>query len=263
VSRALARVRDRFEATPRSLDDEQLTRIARGDRGCLGDLLSGFGAVSLVVAVILGAMGRISFTWAYAGVALWIAGFVWGTVSQSRSGARRKQALESGPLVMAVVLRAEAWLRRPGKRVGRAVVVFTTDEQRRFDRVWIERVALAIETTLNAKAGGPQWVPLRALLVDEDAFGLHRVPQDLLTEAVPEQAEAAPAVYLATMHVDPEHLDEGYLGGDDDREAGELDIDIDAPARPPCVIVIADPEREFVEQIPRPPTPPEDQQAGE
>jgi hypothetical protein len=259
VSRALARVRDRFEATPRSLDDEQLTRIARGDRGCLGDLLSGIGAVSLVVAVILGAMETISFTWTYVGVGLWIAGFVWGTVSQSRSGARRKQALESGPLVMAVVLRAEAWLRRPGKRVGRAVVVFTTDEQRRFDRAWIERLARSIEATLSAKAGGAQWVPLRALLVDQDAFGLHRVPPDLLTEAQGE-ADAAPAVYLASMHVDPERLDEGYLGGDDDLEAGELDVDIDAPKRPPCVIVIADPEREFVEQVPRPPTPAGDQQ---
>lgn len=263
MSAALARVRDRFEATPRSLDDEQLTRIARGDRGCLGDLLSGLGAVSLVAAVILGAMGKISFSWTYAGVTLWIAGFVWGTVSQSRSGSRRKQALESGPLVIAVVLRSEAWLRRPGKRVGRAVVLFTTDEHLRFDRDWIERAALSIDATLDAKAGGTTWVPLRALLVDQDSFGMHRVPPELLPDAASEpNADVAP-VYLATMHVDPERLEEGYLGGEDDREAGELDVNIDAPTRPPCVVVIVDPEREFIEQVPRPPTPAPDQQADE
>jgi hypothetical protein len=249
VSRSLARVRDRYEATPRSLNDEQLTRIARGDRGCLGDLLSGFGAVSLVVAVILGAMGTISFTWTYVGAAVWIAGFVWGTVTQSRSGARRKQALESGPLTMAVVLRSEEYLRRPGKRVGRAVVVFTTTESRRFDRDWIERVALALDAILDAKAGGAESVPLRALLVDDDSFGMHQVPAQLLPES-----EGAP-VYLATMHVDPERLDSGYLGGDDDHEAGEQDVEFDAAKRAPHVVVIVDPEREFVEQVPQPPRP--------
>lgn len=259
MSRALVRVRDRFEATPRALDDDQMSRIARGDRGCLGDVLSGVGAISLVIAVILGAMETISYSWTYVGVAVWIAGFVWGTVAQSRSGSVRKQALESGPLVLAVVLRSEAWLRRPGKRVGRAVVVFTTDERWRFDRGWVERMATFIDTTLDAKAGDSQWVPLRALLVDQDAFGMHRVPLDLLAHADdpenpvnPDDPEPAP-VYLATMHVDPERLDEAYLGGDDDREAGELDVDIDAPKRAPCVIVIVDPERGFIEQVPRPP----------
>ncbi|PRP93544.1 hypothetical protein [Enhygromyxa salina] len=251
MSSTLARVRDRFEATPRSLDDEQLSRIARGDRGCLGDLVSGVGAVSLVVAVILGAMETISFTWTYVGVGLWIAGFVWGTVSQSRSGARRKQALESGPLVVAVVLRSEAWLQRPGKRVGRAVVVFTTAQPHRFDRDWVERAALAVQDTLEAKAGGSTWVPLRALLVDQDSFGMHRVPPELLPEADPD-AEPAP-VYIAAMHVDPERLDSAYLGGDDDREAGELDVDIDAPRRAPHVLVIVDPEHSFIEHVPQVP----------
>ncbi|KIG14571.1 hypothetical protein DB30_06626 [Enhygromyxa salina] len=247
MSSSLARVRDRFEATPRSLDDEQLTRIARGDRGCLGDVLSGLGALSLVTAVILGAMETISYSWTYVGAGLWIAGFVWGTVSQSRSGARRKQALESGPLVVAVVVRSEAWLRRPGKRVGRAVVVFTTADEHRFDRDWIERAAQSIEASLEAKAGAASWVPLRALLVDQDAFGLHRVPAELLPEPA---ANADAPVYLATMHVDPERLEHGYLGGDDDHEAGELDVDLDAPRRAPHVVAIVDPEHEFIEHAP-------------
>lgn len=246
MSQALARVRDRFEATPRSLDDEQLTRIARGDRGCLGDLVSGLGAILLVTAVILGATETISFSWTYAAVGLWVGGFAWGTVVQARSGKRRKAALESGPLVRAVVLRAEDWLRRPGKRAGRAVVLLTTDEARRFDRDWLEQAAVRVEAGLEAETGDASWVPLRALLADRDAFGLEQVPAALLGE------DAVDTVYAASMIVHPERLEGGYLGGDDDREAGELDVDLDAPSRPPVVVAIVDPEHGFIEQAPRP-----------
>jgi hypothetical protein len=255
VSRALARARDRFEATPRSLDDDELTRIARGDRGCLGDLISGVGAVCLVAAVILGATETISFTWTYVAVAIWVGGFVWGTVAQSRSGKRRKAALESGPLVMAVVVREEPWLRRPGKRAGRAVVLFTTDEARRFDRDWLERMAERLEAKLAAEAGSAEWVPLRALLADRDAFGMHQIPAELSREggqASEDGGDEAPPLHLGTVVVHPERLEGAYLGGEDDREAGEQDLDLDAPARPPAVFVIVDPERGFIEQVPRP-----------
>jgi hypothetical protein len=245
VSHALARARDRFEATPRSLDDDELTRIARGDRGCLSDMLSFLGAAALVTAVILGAMGTISFAWTYVAMALWIGGFAWGTVAQARSGKSRKLALESGPLVLAVAVRGEPWLRRPGKRAGRAVVVFTTDDERRFDRDWLERVGKRIEVQLEAGAGTAEWVPLRALLVDRDSFGVHRVPPELL-----EPDDHDRQVWLASVVVYPERLEGGYLGAEDDREAGELDLELDAPTRPPTLIAIVHPEHRFVEQVP-------------
>lgn len=246
VSQILARARARFEATPRSLDDDDLTRIARGDRGCLGDLLSGVGAVTLVATMILSVLDKVAFAWAYLGVAIWIGGFVWGTVSQSRSGKQRKAALESGPLVLAVVLRAEDWLQRPGKRVGRAVVLFTTDAGRRFDRDWLEAVAAQLEQRLDEAAGSPEWVPLRALLIDRDSFGLHRVPAELLEPLGSSQAP----VYLGSLLVHPERLESSYLGGDDDHAAGEREVDLDAPTRPATLLVIADPEHGFIEQIP-------------
>lgn len=245
---ALARARDRFEATPRSLDDDDLTRIARGDRGCLGDVLSGLGAIALVATVILGAMGTISFSWTYLAVGVWIGGFVWGTVAQARSGKLRKAALESGPLTLAVVVRDEPWLRRPGKRAGRVVVLFTTDEAHRFDRDWLERAAKHLAAELDSNAGAAEWIPLRALLADPDAFGLHRAPAELL--AVEDRGAA---VYLASMVVHPERFDGGYLGAEDDREAGELELDIDTPTRPPTVLVIVDPEHGFIEQAPHRP----------
>lgn len=253
MSQILARARDRFEATPRSLDDDELTRIARGDRGCLGDALSGLGAVSMVGAMILSALDLIAFEWAYLGVAIWIGGFVWGTILQSRSGKHRKGALESGPLVLAVVLRAEEWLRRPGKRVGRAVVLFCTQPERRFDRAWLEQLARQLERRLDASAGAPNWVPLRALLADRDSFGVHPIPSGLLEHDENEQ------LYLASLLVHPERLAGGYLGFEDDREAGELDLDLDAPTRLATVVVIVDPERGFIEQVPHSAPPPSEQ----
>jgi len=242
----LARARDRFEATPRSLDDDELIRIARGDRGCLGDALSGLGAVTLVAAMILSALDMIAFEWAYVGVAIWIGGFAWGTILQSRSGKQRKGALESGPLVLAVVLRAEEWLRRPGKRVGRAVVMFSNAPDRRFDRAWLEQLATQLEQRLDGDAGAPDWVPLRALLADRDSFGVQRVPAGLLEQ------DLAEPLWLASVLVHPERLDGGYLGFEDDREAGELDLDLDAPTRRATVVAIVDPERGFIEQVPCP-----------
>jgi len=255
VSQQLDRARARFEATPRSLDDDDLTRIARGDRGCLGDLLSGFGAVTLVAAMILAALEMIAFEWAYLGMAIWIGGFVWGTVSQSRSGQQRKGALESGPLVLAVVLRADEWLRRPGKRVGRAVVLFTTDPARRFDREWLEPLAKQFERRLDGAAGTAEWVPVRALLADRDSFGVHPIPASVL------EHDEAP-LYLASLVVHPERLEGGYLGYEDDREAGELDLEIDATLRPATVIAIVDAERSFVEQVPRASAPAVSKAAG-
>jgi hypothetical protein len=244
VSQILARARHRFEATPRSLDDDELVRISRGDRGCLGDALSGLGAVSMVGAMILSALDLIAFEWAYLGVAIWIGGFAWGTVLQSRSGRQRKQALESGPLVLAVVLRAEEWLRRPGKRVGRAVALFCTDPDRRFDRPWLEQIAKQLERRLDGAAGSPEWVPLRALLADRDSFGVHPIPAGLL------ESDEGAQLYLASVIIHPERLEGGYLGAEDDREAGDLDIELDAPSRASTVIAIVDPERGFIEQVP-------------
>jgi hypothetical protein len=242
VSQALARARDRFELTPRKLDDEALDRIARGDRGCLGDVLSGVGAVVLVTTMILGAMDIIAWSWAYVGVALWVGGFVLGTYSQARSGKQRKAALESSPLVLATVLRDEAWLRRPGKQPGRAVVLFSTTPERRFDREWLEAAAAKLERQLGEPNDDPARVPLRALLADHLSFGCHRVPDDLRVD----DAE----LWLASVIVHPERLEAGYLGGEDDREAAEQGLEIDGPTRPPALALFVDPAHGFIEQVP-------------
>lgn len=244
MSLALARARERFEATPRKLDDEALDRIARGDRGCLGDVISGVGALLLVTTMILGAIDVIAFSWAYVGVALWVGGFAFGTYSQARSGRDRRAALEAGPLVLATVLRDEPWLRRPGKQAGRAVVLFSTSATRRFDREWLEASAAKLERLLNEPSADPTRVPLRALLADRDSFGCHAVPPELLGDQHDHE------LWLASVIVHPERLAAGYLGGEEDSEAAEQGAEIDAPTRPPALALFVDPVRGFVEQVP-------------
>lgn len=244
MSAALDHLRARFEPTPRELQEDELVRIARGDRGCLGDLVSGVGAAALVTSAILGAMGKISFNWTYGAAALWIGGFVWGTISQTRSGKLRRAALEEGPLVQAVVLRSEAWLRRPGKRVGRAVVVFSTAPSRRFDRDWLDTVAAAVESSAKTRA----WAQL---LTDPDAFGVVGLePKDEAFAGL-EDAEGLEQTYVAAMHVHPERLEGNYLGYAEDQDAAEAGLDLDAPTRAPTVVAIVDPERAFIEQVPQ------------
>jgi hypothetical protein len=123
-------------------------------------------------------------------------------------------------------------------------VLFTTDSERRFDRDWLERLAERLETKL-AGSQAPGLIPLRALLADSEAFGVHAVPSELVAS---EGGEGP--VYLASMIVHPEWLEGGYLGAEDDREAGELDRDLDTPNRPPTLAVIVDPEHGFIEQVP-------------
>ncbi len=249
MSRALARARHRFEATPRELDDEVFDRIARGDRGCLGDVLSGLGALVLVTTMILGALDMLGFGWAYVGLALWIGGFVLGTYSQARSGRERKAALTAGPLVLGTVLRDEPHLRRPGQQAGRVVVLFSTTPERRFDREWLEARAATVERGLNEPADDPTLEPLRSLLADRDQFGCHLVPPALTREAESE-------VWLAAAIAHPDRLEGDYLGGEDDFVAGREGLEIDAPTRPPALVLVVDPSSGFVEQVPRVPVGP-------
>ncbi len=245
MSRSLARARARFEATPRKLDDEALDRIARGDRGCLGDIVAGIGALTLVITMVFAAMGMLDFSWAYVGVALWVGGFFLGTWGQARSGRERRAALEAGPLVIGVVMRDQAWLRRPGKQAGRVVVLFSTTPARRFDRDALEADAARLDERIRERPDASELAPLRELLSSDDAFGCLAIPRGVL--------EGEAERWLASVTAYPDRMVAGYLGGEDDIEAGERDVDIDAPTRAAALVLFVDPARGFVEQAPQVP----------
>jgi hypothetical protein len=105
-----------------------------------------------------------------------------------------------------------------------------------------------MQRELEAKPGDASWVPVRALLVDGDAFGIHRVPAELLD--LPAMSDDTP-VWIASVIVHPERLTGGYLGAEDDAAASDRGETFAAPNRPPVIVMIVDPERALIEQVPQ------------
>src|SRR5688572_14096477 len=98
MSDALAPVRQRYEATPRTLDDD-LARMARGDRGCLGDALAGAGGLGMVVFGVLASLGVLGWGFLIAALVLMVTGFFMSTAAQAKSAPIRRRAITEGPLV--------------------------------------------------------------------------------------------------------------------------------------------------------------------
>lgn len=212
--------RQAYAATPRTLDPA-LERLARGDRGCLPDTLAGLGALSMFGALVLAGLGLSSFAWAYAGAALWVGGFFYGAWVQAKSGKVRHAALTEAPLVLGHVLFAQPHLRKKGKRPGRAVVLFSTQEDKRFEPGILERFARDASEDPGALGEG------KTLLADPHSYGVFPV------------GPAESKTWAATVLLHPERLEGGRLAEDQP------------------VVLFADPGRDVVEQAPLPPQPPE------
>ena len=143
MSDELVRARERYGHVPRSLD-ENLQHLARGDRGCLWLSVSAVGAVTTIVIALLSMRGVVSFSWAYLGLAVWIGATVAGGVVQSRSEKDRRAALRAAPLVAGRVVLAEPHLRADGRRAGRALVVFSLDDDGRRDDARMREAAVTL-----------------------------------------------------------------------------------------------------------------------
>jgi len=218
---ALVKAREAYEQTPREIDGD-LLRKARGDRGCLGDALSGFGAASTVVCALLASFSILPLGFAFVGVGVLVVGFVIGSVTQSRSGKQRTKALESGPLVAGYVVRAEPHLLERGRRSGRTIVLFTNDPKRRFDDKFLSKALRRIQHRLEQ--GGDEsdaaWV---RLVRGDETFGF---------EPVPDGVAGQPGVWVADVVVYPDLIERGHLTG-----VGDV------------VPVIVDPDARFVEHV--------------
>ncbi len=219
---ALVKARESYESTPRKIDGD-LVRKARGDRGCLGDALSGIGAVTTVVCALLASFSILPLGFSFVGVGILVVGFVIGSVSQSRSGKDRTRALESGPLVAGYVVRGEPHLHEKGRRSGRAVVLFTPEQAHRFDDKLLKKSLRRIRHRLEQ--GGidrdATWVQL---IEGREQFGFAQVPVTAAGDDAP--------VYVADVVVYPDLLEAGLL-----------------PREDAVVPVIVDPETKFVEHV--------------
>lgn len=216
---ALAETRRRYEPTPRTLDDD-LQRMARGDRGCLGDAIAGAGALGILVFGILGYMGYTGIGFTAVAAALLIGGFFVSAMATARSGPARYQALTEGPLVLARVLRVDPALKEPGDVPHPALVVFAVDPPHRFDAKFLSGVAGRI-LALQGSAAPPEHAAVATMLRDPNRVEVLRLPAELA---------GGSEAYLGVVSVDPRRL-----------PARKIEDDV--------VPVIADPRRGFVEHV--------------
>ena len=220
---ALDPVRKRYGKAPRPLDDD-LQRMSRGDRGCLGDGLAASGAILGLVGFILARLGLVPFPVAFVGIALLVTGFTIGARSQLASSQQRMAALKAGPLVACHVLRHAPYLGEKGTRAGRAVVLFSPDPDFAFDakalRKTHRRLELAMEQAGTTPSPSEAWM---GLFLGKDEFGYARLP-DRHTEGV--------EMWIADVVVDPARLPGNKLSTDQ-----------------PALAAIVDTARAFIEHV--------------
>lgn len=201
---ALAETRRRYEATPRTLDDD-LQRMARGDRGCLGDAIAGLGAAGILVFGVLGYLGLTGMGPTAVAAALLIGGFVLSAAAQVKSAPIRYKALTEGPLALGRVVRADRALYEPGETPYPALVLFAVDPPRRFDSKYLDEVAGKLAALRDGGPAPEGQAEVQAMLRDPSRVAVLRVPPAL---AGPGEA------YLGVVSVDPRRLPAHKLEND-------------------------------------------------
>jgi len=207
----LATTRRRYESTPRVLDAE-LLRMARGDRGCLGDAMAGFGALSIIVFGVLGSLGTLGWSWMIIGTLMLLAGFVLSAAAQVRSAPPRRLALTEGPLVLARVVKADPALYEPSDAVLPARVVYAPGASRRYDGEYLRALGQKLQALLRVDATPPELAAVAAVLRDANKVDTVRIPEILAGED---------EAYLAVVAVDARRLPARRI------EDGEITLIVD------------------------------------
>lgn len=208
---ALAPIRSRYEATPRVLDAD-LQRMARGDRGCLGDALAGFGSLSIIVFGVLASFEVLGWGFMMAGTAFLLLGFVLSAVAQVKSGPLRRKALTEGPLVLARVVAGDPILYEPSDAVLPARVVFAADPARRFDADLLRTLATRLQALQRAEVTPADQAQVAAVLRDANRVETVRLPSSLAGDD---------EAYLAVVAVDARRLPGRRI------DSGELTLIVD------------------------------------
>lgn len=208
---ALAPIRSRYEATPRVLDAD-LQRMARGDRGCLGDALAGFGSLSIIVFGVLASFEVLGWGFMMAGTAFLLLGFVLSAVAQVKSGPLRRKALTEGPLVLARVVAGDPVLYEPSDAVLPARVVFAADPARRFDADLLRTLATRLQALQRSEVTPADQAQVAAVLRDANRVETVRLPSSLAGDD---------EAYLAVVAVDARRLPGRRI------DSGELTLIVD------------------------------------
>lgn len=208
---ALATIRSRYEATPRTLDTD-LQRMARGDRGCLGDGLAGLGGLAIIVFGVLASFGLVGWGFMSAGALLLVTGFLMSAAATARSGPVRRKALTEGPLVLARVVQGDPALYEPGDAVLPARVVFAAAPERRWDSALLREFGQKLQQLHRAGVTPADQAAVAAVLRDANRTETVRLPPSLA---------GAEEAYLAVVAIDARRLPGRRL------EDGELTLIVD------------------------------------
>jgi len=193
---ALATTRSRYEATPRTLDPE-LQRMARGDRGCLGDALAGLGGLAIIAFGVLASFDVLGWGFMSAGVLLLVTGFFMSAAATARSGPLRRKALTEGPLVLARVVQGDPALYEPGDAVLPARVVFAAAPARRWDGALLRELGQRLQQLQRAEHPPADQAAAAAVLREANRVETVRLPPSLA---------GAEEAYLAVVAVDQRRL---------------------------------------------------------
>lgn len=196
MSDALVPIRQRYEATPRTLDDE-LMRMARGDRGCLGDALAGAGGVGMVVFGVLASFEVLGWGFMIASMLLLVTGFMLSAAATAKSAPLRRRAVTEGPLVLARVVQGDPGLYEPGDAVLPARVVYSASPTRRFDRGFLQEVGQRLQALARKDTPPPEQANAWAVLREPNRVETVRLDARLAGEA---------DVYLSVVTVDQRRL---------------------------------------------------------
>lgn len=196
MSDALVPVRQRYEATPRALDDD-LMRMARGDRGCLGDALAGAGGLGTIVFGVLASFEVVGWGFMVGALVLLVVGFIMSAAAQARSAPIRRRAIVEGPLVYGRVVQADAALYEPGDAVLPARVVYVAEPSRRFDAVRLRAIGGKLQALARQDAPAPEHAAAWAVLREPSRVETVRLATSLAGEA---------DAYLSVVTVDQRRL---------------------------------------------------------
>lgn len=196
MSDSLALVRQRYEATPRSLDDD-LGRMARGDRGCLGDAVAGAGGLGTVVFGVLASIGVIGWGLMVMSTLMLVAGFILSAAAQAKSAPLRRRAITEGPLVLARVVQGDPALYEPGDAVLPTRVVYTADAARRFDGAYLQALGQKLQALARKDAVSSELA---------NAWAVLREPNRVETVRLDPSLAGDVEAYLSVVAVDQRRL---------------------------------------------------------
>lgn len=216
-------LRRRYEATPRQLDDRLWTRLREGGTStprsaqqkgfpiwallCIG---LGAPAAGAVFFYLLRVNERSYWLLGAAGVVLLVAGVI-GLASLRSSAAatveidgktEEQLILEQGPLVLAHLVRADERLWQPGAPPGRALLLFSLDPSRRFDRTYLDRLVSEIQVLRGGTMPDMSLVDVWRMVNSDKAEGSVPIPAPMAGNN---------ATFLAVLVLNPKWLDRGRL----------------------------------------------------